>query len=140
MGLVLEDKVPDAKTVWLYREQLAQAGMIMMVFENFDSSLKDRGYLATGGQIIDASIVSVPTQHNKPLSEREKQGNKTRSRVRARVEHIFGAQRHERNPCSFHWSDTSQSQDQPEEPRLQHASPGPTEEVRYVSFPMNDAG
>ncbi len=21
-----------------------------------------------------------------------------------------------------------------------HASPGPTEEVRYVSFPMNDAG
>ncbi len=53
--------------------QFEQAGMIMMVFENFDSSLKDRGYLATGGQIIDASIVSVPTQHNKPLSERENQ-------------------------------------------------------------------
>ena len=73
MGLVLEDKVPDAKTVWLYREQLAQAGMITTVFENFDSSLKDRGYMATGGQIIDASIVSVPAQHNKPLSERENQ-------------------------------------------------------------------
>jgi len=73
LGLVLEDKVPDAKTIWLYREQLAQAGMIMMVFENFDSYLKDRGYLATGGQIIDASIVSVPTQHNKPPSERENQ-------------------------------------------------------------------
>ena len=29
---------------------------------------------------------------NKPLSEREKQGNKTRSRVRVRVEHVFGAQ------------------------------------------------
>ena len=29
---------------------------------------------------------------NKPLSEREKRGNKTRSRVRARVEHVFGAQ------------------------------------------------
>ncbi len=25
-GLGLEDKVPDAKTVWLYREQWAQAG------------------------------------------------------------------------------------------------------------------
>ena len=73
LGLVLEDKVPDAKTVWLYREQLAQAGMTTTEFENFDSSLKDRGYLATGGQIIDASIVSVPTQHNKPLSERENQ-------------------------------------------------------------------
>ena len=65
LGLGLEDKVPDAKTVWLYREQLAQAGMIATVFENFDSYLKDRGYLAMGGQIVDASIVSVPTQHNK---------------------------------------------------------------------------
>jgi len=42
LGLVLKDKVPDAKTVWLYREQLAQAGMITTVFENFDSFLKDR--------------------------------------------------------------------------------------------------
>ena len=25
LGLTLEDKVPDAKTVWLYREQLSQA-------------------------------------------------------------------------------------------------------------------
>jgi IS5 family transposase len=65
LGLGLEEKVPDAKTVWLYREQLAQAGMIATVFENFDSYLKDRGYLAMGGQIIDASIVSVPTRHNK---------------------------------------------------------------------------
>jgi transposase, IS5 family len=65
LGLGLEDKVPDAKTVWQYREQLAQADMITTVFENFDSYLKDRGYLAMGGQIIDASIVSVPTQHNK---------------------------------------------------------------------------
>ncbi len=77
MGLVLEDKVPDAKPVWLYREQLAQAGMITTVFENFGSYLKDRSYMAMGGQIIDASIVSVPTPHNKPPSEREKQGNKT---------------------------------------------------------------
>ena len=29
---------------------------------------------------------------NKPLSEREKRGNKTRSKGRARVEHVFGAQ------------------------------------------------
>ena len=28
LGLALEDKVPDAKTVWLYREQLSQAGVI----------------------------------------------------------------------------------------------------------------
>ena len=28
LGLGLEDRVPDAKTVWLYREQLTQAGVI----------------------------------------------------------------------------------------------------------------
>ncbi len=64
LGLGLEDRVPDAKTVWLYREQLAQAGMVEMLFENFDGYLKDQGYLAMGGQIIDASIVPVPKQRN----------------------------------------------------------------------------
>jgi IS5 family transposase len=31
-------------------------------------------------------------RRGKPLSEREQQGNQTRSKVRARVEHVFGAQ------------------------------------------------
>ena len=57
LGLGLEDKVPDAKTVWLYREQLAQAGVIETLFEDFDGYLEQQGYLAMGGQIIDASIV-----------------------------------------------------------------------------------
>jgi IS5 family transposase len=206
LGLGLEDTVPDAKTVWLYREQLVQAGVIERLFDDFDGHLKSQGYLAMGGQIIDASIVPVPKQRNsraenarikegetpegweeqpakraqkdtdarwtkkhgkshygyknhvavdrrhklvrrtaaavhdsqvvegildpdntasgvwadsayrsaeieaklgekglrsrihrkgrrgKPLSEREQQGNKTRSKVRARVEHVFGAQ------------------------------------------------
>ena len=64
LGLGLEDRVPDAKTVWLYREHLAQAGVIEALFDAFDGSLKKRGYLAMGGQIIDASIVPVPQQRN----------------------------------------------------------------------------
>ena len=32
-------------------------------------------------------------QKNHPLSAWEKQGNRTRSRIRSRVEHVFGAQR-----------------------------------------------
>ncbi len=64
LGLGLEDKVPDARTVWLYREQLAQAGVIETLFEDFDSYLEQQGYLAMGGQIIDASIVPVPKQRN----------------------------------------------------------------------------
>ena len=64
LGLGLEDKVPDAKTVWLYREQLARAGMVEALFDAFDGYLKEQGYLAMGGQIIDASIVSVRWQTN----------------------------------------------------------------------------
>ena len=64
LGLGLEDRVADAKTVWLYREQLTQAGVIETLFETFDGHLKDQGYLAMGGQIIDASIVAVPKQRN----------------------------------------------------------------------------
>jgi IS5 family transposase len=65
LGLGLEDPVPDAKTVWLYREQLAQAGVIERLFDDFDGHLRRQGYLAMGGQIIDASIVPVPKQRNK---------------------------------------------------------------------------
>ena len=38
------------------------------------------------------SQIHRKARRNKPLSEREKQGNKTRSSVRVRVEHVFGAQ------------------------------------------------
>jgi IS5 family transposase len=63
-GLELEDTVPDAKTLWLYREALGKAGAVEELFDLFDGLLKDKGYLAMGGQIIDATIVSAPKQHN----------------------------------------------------------------------------
>ncbi len=64
LGLELEDAVPDAKTLWLYREALAKAGAVEELFDLFDGFLKNKGYLARGGQIIDATIVSAPKQHN----------------------------------------------------------------------------
>ena len=64
LGLGLEDRIPDATTVWLYRERLARAGIVEKLFEMFDAFLRERGYRAMGGQIIDASIVPVPTQRN----------------------------------------------------------------------------
>ncbi len=36
LGLGLEDTVPDARTVWLYREQLAQAGAVEQILADFD--------------------------------------------------------------------------------------------------------
>jgi len=50
--------------VWLYRERLARAGIVEKLFEMFDAFLRERGYQAMGGQIIDASIVPMPAQRN----------------------------------------------------------------------------
>lgn len=62
VGLELHHPVPDAKTIWLYREQLNRAGAIEGLFRHFDAVLAAKGYLAMGGQIIDATVVSAPKQ------------------------------------------------------------------------------
>ena len=41
LGLELEDAVPDAKTLWLYREALAKAGAVEELFDLFDEFLKN---------------------------------------------------------------------------------------------------
>ena len=64
LGLGLEDTVPDATTVWLFREALAKAGLVKTLFERFDRHLDAKGYIARGGQIVDATIVSAPKQRN----------------------------------------------------------------------------
>ncbi len=205
VGFGLEDKVPDAKTVWLYREQLARAGMVEALFETSTAIWRSRAtwrwaarsstrrsyrspssatavtttrgsrmarrrragrtsrpsgrrrtrthggpwqeplrlnhvnvdrrhklvrrYQVTDAAVHDSQVVEDildpdntasdvwadsayrsaeieaklkekglnsrihrKGHRDKPLSEREKRGNKARSKVRARVEHVFGAQ------------------------------------------------
>lgn len=58
-GLALEDRIPDAKTIWLFREQLTRAGAIERLFARFDALLREAGYLAMGGQIVDATVVQA---------------------------------------------------------------------------------
>src|SRR4030088_1563518 len=62
--LRLEDSIPDATTVWLFREKLAKAGLIEKLFDRFDQHLAAKGYMARGGQMVDATIVPVPKQRN----------------------------------------------------------------------------
>ncbi|EHH13639.1 transposase IS4 family protein [Mesorhizobium amorphae CCNWGS0123] len=64
LGLGLADRVPDAKTIWLLREHLTQAGAVDNLFARFDKHLGKAGYLAMGGQIVDATIVAAPKQRN----------------------------------------------------------------------------
>ena len=46
-------KKADANTIRLFREKLTEAGALDMVFTDFDRQLKELGYLAMGGQIVD---------------------------------------------------------------------------------------
>jgi IS5 family transposase len=64
LGLGLGDRVPDAKTIWLFREHLTQARAVENLFARFDRHLARVGYLAMGGQIVDATIVAAPKQRN----------------------------------------------------------------------------
>lgn len=64
LKLLPEASVPDAKTIWLFREQLTEKGLVKALFSDFDLQLQDKGFQAQKGQIIDASFISAPIQRN----------------------------------------------------------------------------
>ncbi len=64
LGLGLTDKVPDAKTIWAFRERLTKAGAIEALFARFDRAIREAGYIPMSGQIVDASLVTAPKQRN----------------------------------------------------------------------------
>jgi len=59
-----ENKIPDEKTIWLFRETLTNTGVIERLFNKFNIFLEEVGYKAKKGQLIDASFVEVPKQRN----------------------------------------------------------------------------
>jgi len=64
LGLGIEDDIPDAKTVWLFRQKLVEHNLVESLFEAFDEFVRSAGYRAEKGQIVDATLVSVPKQRN----------------------------------------------------------------------------
>ena len=78
LGLGLADPVPDANTIWTFREALTRATLggkpaIDFLFRAYEAALTKAGFLVMGGQIIDASIVACPKQRN---TDEEKQAIK----------------------------------------------------------------
>jgi len=63
-GLTSSSRVPDAKTVWVWRERLKKLDLIGDISAAVSGQLQRAGFVARGGQIIDASIVSAPIQRN----------------------------------------------------------------------------
>lgn len=64
LGLGLSDRVPDAKTIWAFRERLTKAGAVEALFARFDRAIREAGYIPMSGQIVDASLVAAPKQRN----------------------------------------------------------------------------
>src|SRR3979409_871119 len=60
LRLGIEDGIPDATTLWLFREKLAKAGAVEKLFERFDQHLAAQGYMARGGQMVEGTIGRGP--------------------------------------------------------------------------------
>lgn len=65
LDLTLADKVPDAKTIWHFREQLVKKNIVEKLFDRFKEELHKNNLIANEGKIVDASFVEVPIQRNK---------------------------------------------------------------------------
>ncbi len=63
-GLGPGDAVPDANTLWDFREALIAAGALDALFDRLDRAITEAGYLPMAGQIVDATLVAAPRQRN----------------------------------------------------------------------------
>ena len=66
LGLQPGDSVPDAKTIWDFKQLLEKDGRDgwRKLFERFGQLLQSQGMLAKEGSIVDASFVAAPKQRN----------------------------------------------------------------------------
>src|SRR5215469_1454342 len=64
LGLTMGDRVPDSKTIWLFRESLNRDDYARSLFLKFENYLSLKGLKARKGQIIDATVIKVPVQRN----------------------------------------------------------------------------
>lgn len=64
LNFTISDDVPDSKTVWNFREQLVDLGVIELLFERFIKELEGLNLIINAGKIVDASFIEVPIQRN----------------------------------------------------------------------------
>ena len=62
-GLRHSSSIPDANTLWVFRERVSAAGGADALFDAVQRQLQRHGFIARGGQIVDATLVEAPRQH-----------------------------------------------------------------------------
>jgi IS5 family transposase len=65
LGLDLAADVPDARTIWAFREALKTHRLVEPLFARLNQALADLGVELKSGQIVDATFVPVPIQRNR---------------------------------------------------------------------------
>jgi transposase, IS5 family len=80
LGLGIEDGIPDGTTLWLFRETLAKAGLIEKLFERFGQHLEAKGYIARGGQMVDATTAIAGAGEREPPEEQSSGPHRARVR------------------------------------------------------------
>lgn len=65
MDIDTSEKVPDAKTIWLFKDMLTKAGGIDQLFAQFNRMLEERGIITHKGTIIDATFIDAPRQRKR---------------------------------------------------------------------------
>ena len=60
LGLGLEDRVLDSRTLWDFENTLAEAEVMEELFCMFDAMLESEGLITHKGTIIDATFVDAP--------------------------------------------------------------------------------
>jgi len=79
LGLQLGDDIPDAKTIWDFKQRLEQDERqgSCRLFEAFTATLQSQNLIAREGSIIDASFTEAPRQRNtRRQNQRIKQGER----------------------------------------------------------------
>ena len=66
LGLTMSDRIPDAKTIWNFRNELVEKKVIEKLFAKFNRSLESQGIIKKEGVIVDATFVDAPRQRNTP--------------------------------------------------------------------------
>ena len=61
-GLANATNIPDRTTVWTFENRIGEAGA-KALFDGVSAQLLKKGFIARGGQIIDATLVPAPKQH-----------------------------------------------------------------------------
>lgn len=64
LGLRIGQKIPDAKTIWHFKNELSREDMVNKLFTLLHNQLLADGIILNKGTIIDASFVNVPKQRN----------------------------------------------------------------------------